>query len=78
MSREPAVGRDRHAAGARWGARSAVGAGFALLAAALAGAPLYVSAAGSEAVQLALASTCGADAGVRLGQQSAERLAAIW
>ena len=66
MSREPAVGRDRHAAGARWGARSAVGAGFALLAAALAGAPLYVSAAGSEAVQLALASTCGADAGVRL------------
>ncbi|MFN8023803.1 MAG: hypothetical protein U0Q03_19890 [Acidimicrobiales bacterium] len=52
--------------GARWGARSAVAAGFALLAAALAGSPLYVSSAGSEAVQLALASTCGADAGMRL------------
>lgn len=50
----------------RRGARSAVAAGVALLSAAVVGAPLYVSAAGSESVQLQLADSCGADVALQL------------
>ena len=48
------------------GGRVATGAAAALLTIALAGGPLYVSAAASEAVQVGLGRTCGADAGLTL------------
>lgn len=48
------------------GGTSAVVAATALVSMALAIAPLYVSAAASEAVQVALGRTCGADAGLQL------------
>ena len=54
----------------KWGAQSAIAAGFVLLGACLAGVPLYVSAAGSEAAQLALASTCPADVALHLPMPS--------
>ncbi len=55
-----------HGGRVRTGGQSAVAAGFLLLAACLAGVPLYVSAAGSEAVQLAIGSTCPADVALHL------------
>jgi hypothetical protein len=48
------------------GASAAVAAAAALLTVGLAGGPLYVSSAASEAVQVGLAQTCATDAGLAL------------
>jgi hypothetical protein len=56
-----AIGRGRH-----WGAQTAIAAGVALLAASLAGTPLYVSSSSSAAVQQQIAASCPGEIALRL------------